>query len=149
MYELSGGQQQRENIAESFLQDKPIIIYDEPTANLDERNKRRIWHNLQRISRYKTVVIVTHDVREIESADRIIYLKDGVVIQDGTPENLRQQNGPVRDLLESFRKPFRLSERAIKEEKERKLKGNMKSHKKRLVSKRMKKMLEERNNSRE
>lgn len=109
MYELSVGQQQRENIAESFLQDKPIIIYDEATANLDVENKRHIWHNLQQIGKNKTVIIVTHDVREIESADRIVYLKEGMIVQVGTPEDLKQKNGPEHDLLEAFRKPFRSS----------------------------------------
>ena len=137
MNELSGGQQQRENIAESFLQNKPIIIYDEPTANLDENNKRRIWLNLQRIAKDKTVIVVTHDVREIESADMIIYLKDGAVIQDGTPENLKQQKGPILDLFKASQKPLKIDSQAIQWEEKQKLLQGLKSHKKRLIRKRL------------
>ncbi|MBO7483886.1 MAG: ABC transporter ATP-binding protein [Alphaproteobacteria bacterium] len=137
MNELSGGQQQRENIAESFLQDKPIIIYDEPTANLDENNKRRIWHNLQRIAKDKTVIVVTHDVREIESADRIIYLKDGAIIQDGTPEELKRQKGPVLDLFKASQKPLKLDPQAIQWEEKQKLLKGLRSHKKRVIHKRL------------
>lgn len=141
MNELSGGQQQRENIAESFLQNKPIIIYDEPTANLDENNKRRIWHNLQRAGKDKTVIVVTHDVREIESADRVIYLKDGVIIQDGTPENLKQQKGPILDLFKASQKPLKIDSQAIQWEEKQKLLQGLKSHKKRLVRKRLNEVL--------
>ncbi len=141
MNELSGGQQQRENIAESFLQNKPIIIYDEPTANLDENNKRRIWHNLQRAGKDKTVIVVTHDVREIESADRIIYLEGGAIIQDGTPENLKQQNGPVLDLFKASQKPLKINSQVIQWEEKQKLLQGLKSHKKRLIRKRLNEVL--------
>ena len=144
MNELSGGQQQRENIAESFLQDKPIIFYDEPTANLDEDNKRRIWHNLQRAGQDKTVLVITHDVREIESADRIIYLKNGVIVQDGKPEELRQQEGPVQELFKSAQKSLKLDPQIIQLEEKQKILRGLRSRKKRLVNKRLKEALEKR-----
>ena len=148
MNQLSGGQQQRENIAESFIQDKPIIIYDEPTANLDEDNKRRIWRHLQRISANKTVIIVTHDTREIESADRVIYLKDGQIVQDGKPEDLQKQKGPVHDLLKAAKRPLKLAPEVIQQQKQQQnitqLLQGLQSRKKRLIRKRLNQIKTER-----
>lgn len=109
MSELSGGQRQRENLAEALLRNSPILIYDEPTANLDQENRRKNWHNLVKLSKNHTVIVVTHNAQEIMSADRVITIENGRVVQDGIPSVLGLQKGYVRDILRKSRQSLRLS----------------------------------------
>ncbi len=78
--ELSGGEQQRVAIARALAADPPLILADEPTANLDTVNKRRVIELLMEAHRLgKTVIVSTHDRELVEEADRIIYIVDGVI----------------------------------------------------------------------
>ena len=82
--ELSGGQQQRVAIARAMVSDPVIILADEPTGNLDSRSGDEIAATLRKIvTEWKrTVLMVTHDPRIAAYADRIIFLKDGKVVDD-------------------------------------------------------------------
>jgi len=111
--ELSGGQQQRENLAEAVVRQTPIMIYDEPTANLDQINRRRNWKNLLQLSQDHTVIVVSHNAQEIESADRVITVENGRITQDGTPADLANRRGYVKELLKDARKPLRTSSENI------------------------------------
>ncbi len=95
--ELSGGQQQRVAIARAMISDPIIILADEPTGNLDTRSSDEIASSLRRlVTDYgRTVLMVTHDPRIAAYADRIIFLKDGKVVDDNLmdstdPENSRK-----------------------------------------------------------
>ncbi len=80
-WELSGGEQQRVAIARALAHDPPLILADEPTANLDYENKVRIVELLREVSRAgKTVVFATHDLELARRADRVVHLRDGVVV---------------------------------------------------------------------
>jgi len=79
---LSGGQKQRVAIARALAKDSSLILCDEPTGNLDSSTARQIIELLKDISKERLVVIVTHDEDICAFADRIIRLKDGVVIED-------------------------------------------------------------------
>lgn len=82
--EMSGGEQQRVAIAQALLSEKGLILADEPTGNLDRRNRNIVFELLRKMQkRYnQTIVMVTHDIDLAKQADRIIYIEDGRVIND-------------------------------------------------------------------
>lgn len=86
--ELSGGERQRISIARAFLKDASIILLDEATASLDAENETAIQEALSRLIKNKTVMIIAHRMRTIANADHIVVLKDGVVAEQGSPEQL-------------------------------------------------------------
>lgn len=91
--ELSGGERQRISIARAFLKDAPIILLDEATASLDVENETLIQTALSRLIRNKTVLIIAHRMRTVAGADKIVVLADGVVAEQGSPNELYAKNG--------------------------------------------------------
>lgn len=91
--ELSGGERQRISIARAFLKDAPIILLDEATASLDAENETVIQEALSRLIKDKTVLIIAHRMRTIANANHIVVLKDGVVAEEGKPEELSARDG--------------------------------------------------------
>ena len=82
--ELSGGQQQRAAIARAVVKQPRLILADEPTGALDEATGeavQEIFHKLN--EKGKTIIIVTHDAKVAEHCERIIHLRDGIVLEDG------------------------------------------------------------------
>jgi len=81
---ISGGQQQRTAIARSLINNPPIVLADEPTGNLDSENTQTVYDLLREINKeFKTTfILVTHDQRVAQMADRIIELKDGKIKMD-------------------------------------------------------------------
>ena len=96
--QLSGGQQQRVAICRALVADPELILADEPTGNLDTRSSDEIASLLRDVSKqYKrTVVMVTHDPRIAAYADRIIFLKDGKVVDETL---LERRNGKNADIV--------------------------------------------------
>ncbi len=87
--QLSGGERQRVAIARALANDPEVILADEPTGQLDTRNSRRIIKVFRRLSdEGKTVVVVTHDLSLIKWADRVIVLRDGQIVEKGSPEEV-------------------------------------------------------------
>ncbi len=82
--QMSGGQQRRVGIARALVVDPKIIFADEPTGNLDSRNGEEIMELLRSIveKQKKTIVMVTHDLNLAKKSDRIIYIKDGRVVNE-------------------------------------------------------------------
>ena len=91
--ELSGGERQRISIARAFLKDAPIILLDEATASLDVDNETMIQEALSDLIANKTVMIIAHRMRTVAEAHKIVVLKDGVVAEQGTPEELEAKGG--------------------------------------------------------
>ncbi len=91
--ELSGGERQRISIARAFLKDAPIILLDEATASLDVENETLIQTALSRLIKDKTVMIIAHRMRTIAGADKIVVLSDGIVSEQGSPDELYKKNG--------------------------------------------------------
>lgn len=91
--ELSGGERQRISIARAFLKDAPIILLDEATASLDVENETLIQTALSRLIQDKTVLVIAHRMRTVAGADKIVVLSDGMVAEEGTPDELYQRNG--------------------------------------------------------
>jgi ATP-binding cassette, subfamily B, bacterial len=90
---LSGGQRQRIGIARAFLKDAPIIILDEATSALDTESEMEIQRSLVRLMRGRTVIAVAHRLSTLTAFDRIIVVKGGQIVEDGTATELRQRGG--------------------------------------------------------
>jgi ATP-binding cassette subfamily B protein len=90
---LSGGQRQRIGIARAFLKDAPIIIFDEATSALDTESELEVQRALVRLMRDRTVIAVAHRLSTLAAFDRVIVVKGGRVVEDGTPAQLRRRNG--------------------------------------------------------
>lgn len=90
---LSGGERQRLAIARAILKDAPILLLDEPTANLDAVSEYAVSRNLRELMRERTALLITHRLVDLEHADEILYLDDGRVIERGTHYELMQLEG--------------------------------------------------------
>ena len=82
---LSGGQKQRVAIARALVSRPKIVLADEPTAALDKKSGRDVVEMMQALAKEQhcTILIVTHDNRILDVADRIVYMEDGRLVSDG------------------------------------------------------------------
>lgn len=94
---LSGGQRQRLGIARAFVKDAPILILDEATSALDSKSEKEIQSALASLMQGRTVLAIAHRLSTLASFDRIIVLKNGVIIEDGPPDVLRANGGPFAE----------------------------------------------------
>ena len=85
---LSGGQKQRIAIARAFIKNAPIVILDEATAYIDAENEALIQEAMAKVIAGKTVLMIAHRLSTITDADKIVVIKDGQIIDEGTHENL-------------------------------------------------------------
>jgi len=95
---LSGGQRQRLGIARAFLKDAPILILDEATSALDTQSEAEIQTALNDLVNNRTVVAVAHRLSTLSSFDRIIVLRNGRIVEDGSPQELRSRGGEFEAL---------------------------------------------------
>lgn len=98
---LSGGQKQRLAIARALLNNPPILIFDEATSALDPESEEVIKNNLRSIARGRTVLIISHRLSIVSSADKILVLKDGERDSFGSHAELLAQPGIYRDFWNS------------------------------------------------
>jgi ATP-binding cassette subfamily B protein len=96
---VSGGQRQRIAIARAFLKDAPILLLDEATAALDSESEEAIREALGRLMRGRTVIAIAHRLATLRNFDRVVMLKGGKIIEDGSPDRLMQGQGPYRELV--------------------------------------------------
>ena len=95
---LSGGQRQRLAIARALLGNPRILIFDEATSALDYESEHIIQSNMRDIVRDRTVIIIAHRLSTVRSADRIITIDQGRVVEDGTHEDLMAASGRYANL---------------------------------------------------
>ncbi|WP_435623021.1 ABC transporter ATP-binding protein [Flagellimonas sp.] len=95
---LSGGQKQRVSIARALLKDPKIYLFDDCLSAVDTETEEEILNNLKQASKNKTTLIVSHRVSSAKNADRIIIIDNGQIIQEGTHEELNNQDGYYREL---------------------------------------------------
>ena len=100
---LSGGQRQRITIARAFLQNRPILILDEPTAFSDAKNEAELMQVFRRLMQNKTVIMVAHRLSSIKNADQILYLQQGKVIACGSHWQLSTHSEEYRRLWQQYR----------------------------------------------
>jgi ATP-binding cassette subfamily C protein CydD len=98
---LSGGQAQRLAIARAFLKAAPLLILDEPTSALDAQSERRVRAALERLTDRCTVMLIAHRVNTVRTADQIVVLCSGEVVERGTHLDLVGHGGPYAELVGS------------------------------------------------
>ena len=97
---LSGGQKQMMGIARALLTDAEYIIFDEATSAVDPESEKIIWQCIEKLSKKRTLIIISHRLSAIRNADQIIVLQSGVVEEVGNHEQLMKNHGMYRTLVE-------------------------------------------------
>ncbi len=97
---LSGGERQRISIARALLKGAPVVLLDEATASLDVENETQVQEALSRLLAGKTVIVIAHRMRTVESADKIVVLDGGRVVEQGAPADLMVAGGMFARMVE-------------------------------------------------
>ena len=95
---LSGGERQRICVARAFLKNAPVLVLDEPTSSIDSRTEAVIVDALERLMAGRTTFVIAHRLSTVRSADRILVLDRGELVEYGRPDELLQRDGMYREL---------------------------------------------------
>lgn len=96
---ISGGEKQRISIARALLKDAPVIILDEATANVDPENEALLQEAITELTCGKTIIMIAHRLKTVQSADQILVLDEGKIIQRGTHRELMKTGGLYADFI--------------------------------------------------
>lgn len=97
--ELSGGQWQKVALARAFFRNAPVLILDEPTAALDAKAESEVFNRVERLSKDKTVIIISHRFSTVRNADKIYVIGDGKIVESGSHKELIKLNGQYAGLF--------------------------------------------------
>jgi ATP-binding cassette subfamily B protein len=97
---LSGGERQRVSIARALLKNAPIVLLDEVTSALDPANETAVHEGIERLMKDRTVVMVAHRLRTVERADRVAFLDNGRVTEQGSHDELLHRGGHYAEFWE-------------------------------------------------
>ena len=95
---FSGGERQRLSLARILLQDAPIVLLDEPTVGLDPITEQALLDTMFTVLKGKTVLWVTHHLQGVSQTDRVIFLEDGRLTMNDSPQRLAEQNKRYQNL---------------------------------------------------
>lgn len=113
---LSGGEAQRVCVARAILKNAPILVLDEATAFADPENEYKMQQAIQQLIRNKTVIIIAHRLSSIISAERILVLKEGRLVQSGHHDELSTKEGVYKKMWDAYTSAFRWQLTIKKEE---------------------------------
>ena len=103
---LSGGQRQRIGIARAIIRNAPILILDEPTASLDSESEKVVMQALETLMKGRTVITIAHRLSTIQDSDKIIVIKEGRKMEEGTHEELLVHGKLYAELFHAQTKDF-------------------------------------------
>ena len=97
---LSGGQKQRLCLARTIIKNPDIYIFDEATSNIDGESEEKIWESIEKLSKDKTVIIISHRLLNVKNADTIYMLENGVIAESGNHNELMLKGGVYKNLVD-------------------------------------------------
>lgn len=105
--DLSGGQWQRIAISRAFMGDKPILLLDEPTSQLDPLAEADLYHEFAHMVENKTALFITHRLGSTMITDRIFVIRDGRIAETGTHEELMETGGIYATMFQAQKQWYR------------------------------------------
>lgn len=102
---LSGGQRQRLCFARAILRESPVMIFDEPATGLDVHAEKEAKEFLRSLHAKRTLVVITHRLHFLDLADWVVFIRDGRVVQEGTPEELTTKHDEFRQFISTDAAP--------------------------------------------
>ena len=111
--QLSGGQKQRLALARALLHDSDIYIFDEATSNVDVESENKIMEVIRELAHKKTVILISHRLANVVDADQILVMKDGVIEEAGTHDELMERKGYYCSLYETQQELERYAKEAV------------------------------------
>ncbi len=104
---LSGGQRQKIAIARAMIKNPDIVILDECTSNLDAISENAVYQAITNLTKGKTTIYITHNPNEVVSMDRVLVMKEGRIVEQGTSKKLLLQKGEFYSMFKSHNKNLR------------------------------------------
>ncbi|GAB6283016.1 MAG: thiol reductant ABC exporter subunit CydC [Ignavibacterium sp.] len=99
-FRLSGGERRKIALSRALLKDAPVMIFDEPTSDLDSISEMKIFNLITKLKNEKTIILITHRLVNLEKADQIIVMRNGKIIESGTHTHLITNNAYYKRMLE-------------------------------------------------
>ena len=99
---LSGGEKQRIAIARAILKDAPIILLDEATSSIDPENEMFIQEAINELVKNKTLIVIAHKLSSVVNADKILFIEDGQLVEEGTHKELIELGGKYKELYSYY-----------------------------------------------